>query len=225
MIATWIVTTTAAESETEGGGNRLGAGAASEPVEGQPRAKAKRGRDGNGETEFYVYLSRMPPHTWWPLAALGVNARGPKSWAAPNAVMIGEFKQQARWTVRRFVTSRVNVNEPNRTNSNGIEGDDGGLAAILSAIEAEVHQFAAALRDGVMAEFAAMMQHARKTLLRDQVAGAVAALKQRRDAALAFIKRNAAAQLKGRREAAMREHRKIGRSRCRLRPPGGPSRS
>jgi hypothetical protein len=158
----------------------------------------------------------MPPHAWGPLPAPAVSVLGLE---ASTASTIGEFKVLASWTGVRHATSQANEIDGLYSEA---ESDDGSLSAILSIIGDEVQQFAASARASVMAEFAAAMQHARKTLPPAQIAGAVAVLKQARTTALTLIKRNAATQLKGRREAAIRDYRKRGRSHLRLQPPHGP---
>ena len=81
------------------------------------------------------------------------------------------------------------------------EGDD-GLAACLSSIADEVYRHATAARDGVMADFAARVAHARKHLSPHLLAATLAAIKEQRKAALTLISRNAASELAARKKAA-----------------------
>jgi hypothetical protein len=89
----------------------------------------------------------------------------------------------------------------NDQNLDSCEGDD-GLAACLSSIADEVYQHASAARDGVMADFAARVAHARKHLSPHLLAATLAAIKEQRKAALALISRNAASELAARKKAA-----------------------
>jgi hypothetical protein len=87
------------------------------------------------------------------------------------------------------------------------EGESAELGRIVFAITEEIQRWAAGARAGVIAEFVAKVSYARKQLPRNQLIGAVRACYEARAAALALIKRQAAADLIGRREAAIREHR------------------
>jgi hypothetical protein len=77
------------------------------------------------------------------------------------------------------------------------------LSALIEAISDEVHRHTTAARDGLLADFAARMAHARKHLSPHLLAASLAALKQQRKSALALINRNAAAELAGRKKAAI----------------------
>jgi hypothetical protein len=88
----------------------------------------------------------------------------------------------------------------------GGAGEDNELGRILSAIAEDVHRVTAAACAGVTAEFAGRMRHARKSLPRGQVPGALQSLQQARDAALAIIKQNAATELAGRQQTAVKLH-------------------
>jgi hypothetical protein len=76
------------------------------------------------------------------------------------------------------------------------------LLEILGAIAEDVARHCAAVCAGITADFAARSAHARRTLPRHQVAAAVQALKQMRDAALQLARQMAQADLKVRQEAA-----------------------
>jgi hypothetical protein len=84
------------------------------------------------------------------------------------------------------------------------EGENIELAQILSGIAQDVGQHCAALCAAISAEFAGRMDFARKTLPRDQAAGAIAALRATLAAALAAVRLNAAMELSARSEMAKR---------------------
>jgi hypothetical protein len=86
---------------------------------------------------------------------------------------------------------------------------DTELGAVLGAIAEEVHQIAAAVRAGIMADFAARAAYARKHLPRHLVTGALAAIKQMRTAALASARQNAKAELRGRKNAVIAARRAL----------------
>jgi hypothetical protein len=95
-------------------------------------------------------------------------------------------------------------------------GENTELDQILSAIADEVNRHCAAVCDGVNMDFAARADHARKFLPRNQVAAALAAIKQARQAALAYARAEANARLKARRREATILY-------CRRRLPSIPS--
>jgi hypothetical protein len=76
-------------------------------------------------------------------------------------------------------------------------GDD-GLAAMLSAIAADVQRHAGALADGIRAEFAIRMLDATRRMPRHQVAATLKALREMQSATLAAVSQNAAAEIQGR---------------------------
>jgi hypothetical protein len=79
----------------------------------------------------------------------------------------------------------------------------GGLGALLVAIADEVRGHAAAAREGVMADFAARVAHARKHLSPQLLAATLAAIKEQRKAALALVNRSVALEISGRQKAAV----------------------
>jgi hypothetical protein len=192
-----------------------------------PRAKSRRGEGGSGSTGFSFNLSRALLATKRRSFPPIQNANGFRCWTTGEARTRGEFRAQAIWT-----SSRTNASGDA---SDGITdaGDLGGnteLEQILSGIVDDVMRTAAAASAAVMAEYAGKIAYAQKHLPRHQVAGAVRAFTQARDAALALIKRAAADDLVGRtrlatlrhrdrRRAVRRKHSPNGR-----RPPDGPSR-
>jgi hypothetical protein len=190
----------AGERENEGENDPSGAGAAPGRQDHQPRAQSGRGEVGSGSKEFFGFLSRSLS-TRQPNAVAPANRIGPASWTTVTAHTIGEFRGQARWIVAR--SSTIESTEMERLRDTGIDGEDNELGAILSAIAEEVQRVAAAASDGVVAEFAGRMRHARNSLPRGQIPAVLQVLKDARDAALALIKRNAAAELASRREAAI----------------------
>lgn len=105
----------------------------------------------------------------------------------------------------------------------GPEGEDSELGLLLGAIAVEMHQIAAAVRAGIMADFAARVVDARRCLPRHQLAGALAAIKQARGAALAIASRNAKAELQGRTKAAIAARRPSTLKRAAVFPSTKPS--
>ena len=81
------------------------------------------------------------------------------------------------------------------------------LGPLLAALTEEAHREAAAVRTEIMREFAAGALHARRYASRHERAGILRALKDRRKAALAMAKRNAALELLARQRAALRMRR------------------
>ena len=160
-----------------------------------------------------------------PRSVVGGNRHGPENWTSAKARTLGEFRGQVRWISAAYVTTEHNTVAG--AGDASTDGEDNELGTILSAIAEDVQRFSAAACAGVMAEFAGRMRHARKFLPSGQVAGALQALKEARSAALATIRRNAAADLAARREAAVRMHgSKIRAQRKEHRPsrllPNGP---
>jgi hypothetical protein len=76
--------------------------------------------------------------------------------------------------------------------------DNPELAQILSAIAEEVHRQCAALCQGISGQYAARKAVARRTLPKNQVAGAMAALSAECQAALAAARQQAKNELLGR---------------------------
>jgi len=128
--------------------------------------------------------------------------------AAAQIIARGEFRGLARWITSAFA-SRASLPPAQEGPSVGAsdqnpdsrEGDD-GLAACLGSIADEVYRHATAARDGVMADFAARVAHARKHLSPHLLAATLAAIKEQRKAALTLINRNAASELAARKKTA-----------------------
>jgi hypothetical protein len=96
----------------------------------------------------------------------------------------------------------------------------------LTAIADEVHRHAAAARAGAVADFAAQVAHARKHFRPPLLAAVLAAIKQQREAVLALINRNAAAELTARRKMVKMKFRsRRRRSRHQLNRQNGPTAS
>jgi hypothetical protein len=87
-------------------------------------------------------------------------------------------------------------------------GEDAELRNLLAAISDDVQRMAVGMCEAIAAEYGGKIDHARKTLRRDQVAGVVSMLKAARQGALAVAQQLASTELAGRREAALRAHRK-----------------
>jgi hypothetical protein len=89
-------------------------------------------------------------------------------------------------------------------------GDSGGenaeLGQILSVIAEEVNRHCSTVCAGINADFAARAANARRTLPRYQVAAALQAFKQARQAALELARQAARMELQGRKEAAIVLH-------------------
>jgi hypothetical protein len=138
----------------------------------------------------------------------------------------GAFKAQARWISARLTTSIAHSSDG--PGGLAAEAGDDELARLLAAIADEVGAWAAGARASVSAEYAGRISHAQKYLPKHEVAGAVRALKEACQAALAAISRTAQAELMARREAAIRlRHRPqpAARPSPRPKPPKGPTRT
>jgi hypothetical protein len=77
------------------------------------------------------------------------------------------------------------------------------LGLLLAAISDDVQGRAAAVRDGVRADFAGRITYARKYLSPHQRAAAISTLYQMRKTALALVNQSEALELAGRRKAAI----------------------
>jgi len=180
-----------------------GAGAAPGGQNRQPRAGSGRGKQDKRSAQFYAHLKQKPSIT-----RPGIAWRGMDRAAASRIIAHGEFRGLARWSTSAFP---VRASLPpaqeglsvgaNDQNLDSREGDD-GLAACLSSIADEVYRHATAARDGVLADFAARVAHARKHLSPHLLAATLAAIKEQRKAALTLISRNAASELAARKKAA-----------------------
>ena len=128
--------------------------------------------------------------------------------AAARIIAHGEFRGLARWMTSAF-PSRASLppaqegpgTGPHDQNDDPSEGSV-ELATYLGSIADEVYRHATAARDGVMADFAARVAHARKHLSPHLLAATLAAIKEQRKAALTLISRNAASELAARKKAA-----------------------
>jgi hypothetical protein len=124
---------------------------------------------------------------------------GFRLWTGGEAQTRGEFRGQAVWIADRVSVS-ANTVEGFGT---GDFGEDTELAQILDAIAGDVQRESASARDAVAAEYAAKIDHARKTLPRRQAAGVIRALRDAKSAALAHIAREATSEIARRRQAAI----------------------
>lgn len=82
-------------------------------------------------------------------------------------------------------------------------GSDEDMQALLSAITEEAQREATGARQGIIAEFAGRMAHARKQLSGRDLAAALYVLKQERRAALAMLEQRHREVVEGRRKAAL----------------------
>ena len=179
----------------------------------QPR-KISQQNDGAG---LYVTVSRKRLDYARPCVQSGANANLSPRWTAARIKGLGEFRALSRLIVMPVVSPRAAVFErptrsdvvrsaavePVKSEANGGEdGADDGLSALLAAIAAEVQGRAAGVRAALSAQFAGGIAHVRKTLPRDQVAGAVAALKQAMAAAMKAVQASAAMEVIGKQKSA-----------------------
>ncbi len=152
-------------------------------------------------------------------------------WTPARIAALGEFRAMARWTETPMTLTATiakleaaenptrpatgaTTNEgareavaPSAATSEGDDADD-GMKALMAAIAADVSAHAAAVRDGISADFAGRIAHAAKTLPPSQVAGAIAALKASMAAALATAQQAATIEMQGRQKAAMIQGRR-----------------
>jgi hypothetical protein len=150
-------------------------------------------------------LSRKLLSNEQPKIVARAHRLGPAPWTTAKAHTFGEFRGQARYICAAHDAAELpRVDGIGDTNT---DAEDNELASVLAAIAEEVHRFASAASAAIVVEFAARKGHARASLPRGQIPGALQALKDARAAALAIIKRNAAAELASRREVAVRMHR------------------
>ena len=139
-------------------------------------------------------------------------------WPSARAIALGEFLGSAHWVVtptdRTTPEAKIAPDSPARDWKENFAGSpefygaqdaasDTELGPLLATIADDVNAMAEGARQGVLADFAARIDHARKYLPRHAVAGAVAMLKEACKAALAVVKRSAALELAGRKKAAI----------------------
>jgi hypothetical protein len=143
-------------------------------------------------------------------------------WSPARITALGEFLGSARWIMtpnsnatpeQNFTPERAapdwkeNFAETPDSQNAGDTGSDTELGPLLGAIADDVHAIAGAAREGVLADFAARVAHARRHQSGPQLLATLAALAQARKAALAVVKQNAALELAGRKKAALTAHR------------------
>jgi hypothetical protein len=132
----------------------------------------------------------------------------------------GAFVGSARWIVTPFASATHGANfAPTRPGSVGLENSaetdsflpDAELGPLLGAIAEDVQQIAAAVRAGIIADFAARAAYARRHLPRHQLGGALRTLAEARRAALTLARQTAAMELKARKKAAIMTRRRLAR--------------
>jgi hypothetical protein len=135
-------------------------------------------------------------------------------WTRAHITALGAFQAEGRWIASPHPHS-VLIDDfvPMRPRSDTGRADeqpeaDHTLGLLLAVIADDVHQFALAARDGIIADFAARAAHARKSLPRAQLAATLSGLAQARKAALALVGRNAALEIAGRKTAAIEARRR-----------------
>lgn len=122
------------------------------------------------------------------------------------AQMKGEFRVEAHGTFAPIGVSTTHSTAD--TESAPPDAGDDELARLLAAIADEVRSWAAGARTSIAAEFSGRISHAQRHLPKHEVLGAVRALKEACQAALAAITRIAQAELLARREAVIRARRR-----------------
>jgi hypothetical protein len=131
-------------------------------------------------------------------------------------VALGEFLAEERWiTTPHPHSTPVDKFAPFRPGAHDGQGTDQSesdptLGLILEAIADDVHRIAAAAREGIIAEFAARIAHARKHFPRNQLSATLRGLAEARKAALALVKKNATSEIAGRKKAALAARRRPG---------------
>jgi hypothetical protein len=135
-------------------------------------------------------------------------------WTRAHISALGAFLAEERWIAPPHPHS-VLIDDflPMRPRSDAGPTEeqpeaDHTLGLLLAVIADDVHQFASAARDGIVADFAARAAHARKCLPRAQLAATLSGLAQARKAALAVVSRNAALEIAGRKRAAIEARRR-----------------
>lgn len=132
--------------------------------------------------------------------------------AGLRETVLGEFCGLARWAAGPYATAAsrrgfFHQSLPVGTADGGesLPGANETLDAVLAAIDSEIDWRTAAIRHGLEAEFAARVAHARKHLSPALLVATIAAVKQQREAALAWLNRNAAIEKAGRKKAAIEQ--------------------
>jgi hypothetical protein len=199
----------AAGSENDGKNDPPGAGAASGRNGEMPRAQSRRGERKSRSAKFYAQLTQMRP-----AAKHRDGADATERWSAARISAVGEFIGSARWITtpstrpardEHFAPTRpipVEAVGPDEASAEPLAPDT-ELGALLDAIAEDVQHTAAAVRAGIMADFAARVAHARRHLPRQQLAAALRGFAEARKAALALARRNARMELQARKKAAI----------------------
>jgi hypothetical protein len=151
-------------------------------------------------------LNQIPP-----ISRHQTGGYGPEYPVSGRNTAAGEFQGTARWLTSAYGTGASGkdiIAGQHPSAGIGAEGEDprdpgDELGALMAAIAAEVYGHAAAAREGVMADFAARVAHARKHQSKSVLAATLGAIKEQRKAALALISRNAALELAARRNAVV----------------------
>jgi len=148
----------------------------------------------------------------------GAGGNESTQWPAARITALGEFLGLARWIVtpitraaysekaepqRPATVEKENFAEVPQSQGDEAPASDTELGPLLGAIVDDVHRRSAAAREGVMADFAASVAHAKRHLPRSMLAATLSALAQARKAALAFVNRSAALELAARKKAAI----------------------
>jgi hypothetical protein len=199
MSRTSSILPTSIERKSERGDRPPGADEAAPGRLQKPRAEHRRGTSNRRSAGFYAQLSRKPVDGV--RAFIPSPAQGVVSWSKARITTSGEWVGSARWIAMRAPGGSGDRERPDAPGDSG--GDNLELGQILSAIAEEVGRHCAAVCDGINADFAARAAHARKALPRSQVAGALQALKQARQAALALARQTARTELQGRKQTAI----------------------
>jgi hypothetical protein len=192
-----------------------GAGVAPERQDEEPRAGPRRGKGGNGKTAFFAYLSRR----------LGADARQAPTKRLPQQATLADGSETSPAAFRNEahqITARLTAAQSGHASDAGYGGasdDDSDLRIILAAIAEDVERWSAGARDGIEAKYAGQIAFARRHLSRHQVAGAIRAIIECRNAEVALIGRAAETERASRVDAALRKSR--GKSPATNRKPSG----
>ena len=158
---------------------------------------------------LYVTVSRQRTDYSRPLFQPSANGNSPKPWTPARIVGLGQFRALAHMTTTRDWTTvrpeRVTPARPvlgtrvdRSAESGGVDHEAEALRGLLDTIADEVQARTAGLCEAIAADFAGKIRVARKSLPRDHVAAAVAALKQVKREAVKFVRETAASEIRGR---------------------------
>jgi hypothetical protein len=135
-----------------------------------------------------------------------------------NSLTTNEITNVGRELCKPLVVQKI---ESSDFEPVAVSGEETELGKTIAAITEDVERWAEGARQGVADKYAGQIAFARKHLSRYQVAGAVRAINESRNAELALIKQAAAKERAGRIETAIRLFR--GKFDNRRKPPAKPN--